>query len=179
MRKSLLAIALLFVVVGAPNAHADPVEWTFSGASATFADPWPVGTDTITGSFIFDTATGNQSDLSITLSGPVFPGTYTLAPPTMDSSLGAVIGYLGSDFVGIVFSDLFTSSSPVPVLDITIYDIATSSTLAYTQADYCTNCVTGEAIPTPVPTMPEPSSLLLLGVSLLGLAPFRRKLFGR
>jgi hypothetical protein len=28
-------------------------------------------------------------------------------------------------------------------------------------------------------TTPEPSSLLLLGTSLLGLAPFRRKLFGR
>jgi hypothetical protein len=26
---------------------------------------------------------------------------------------------------------------------------------------------------------PEPSSLILFGTSLLGLAPFRRKLFGR
>ena len=28
-------------------------------------------------------------------------------------------------------------------------------------------------------TTPEPSSLLLFGTGLLGLAPFRRKLFGR
>ena len=71
---------------------------------------------------MFNTATGNQSDLSITLTGPVFPGTYTLVAPSMDSSLGAVIGYLGSDWVGITFSDLFTSSSPVPRYAITIYD---------------------------------------------------------
>jgi hypothetical protein len=32
---------------------------------------------------------------------------------------------------------------------------------------------------TPVATTPEPSSLILFGTSLLGLAPFRRKLFGR
>jgi PEP-CTERM motif len=32
---------------------------------------------------------------------------------------------------------------------------------------------------TAVTTTPEPSSLLLFGTSLLGLAPFRRKLFGR
>jgi len=30
-----------------------------------------------------------------------------------------------------------------------------------------------------IPTTPEPSSLLLFGTSLLGLVPFRRKLFGR
>jgi hypothetical protein len=34
-------------------------------------------------------------------------------------------------------------------------------------------------VPTATTTTPEPSSLLLFGTSLLGLAPFRRKLFGR
>jgi PEP-CTERM motif len=92
--------------------------------------------------------------------------------------LGAVIGYLGSDWVGITFDELFTSSSPAPLSSITIYDTSTSKVLAYTDTNFCTGCVTGVAVPTAAAT-PEPSSLLLFGTSLLGLLPFRRKLFGR
>jgi hypothetical protein len=178
MRKSLWAIALLFVAIGAPAARAGSVKWTFSGASATFSDPYPAGTDTITGSFLFNSATGYQSHLSITLTGPVFPGTYTLVAPSLDSSLGAVLGYHGANYIGITFVDLFTSLSPDPLYAITIYDTTTSSTIAYTDTNFCTGCVTGFAVPTTAAT-PEPSSLLLFGTSLLGLAPFRRKLFGR
>src|ERR1700683_4428494 len=172
MRKSLWVIVLLFVAVGAPNAHAGSVKWTFSSASATFSDPYPPGTDTITGSFIFNSATMSLSNASITLTGPVFAGTYTEAGPTSISCLCLAIGNFGPDSVGIVFSELFTSSSPVPLLDITISN--GSTTLAYTQTNYCPGCVTGTAVPTSVAATPEPSSLFLFGTSLLGLVPFRR-----
>ncbi len=62
-------------------------------------------------------------------------------------------------------------------------DTGTVTSRAYciTNLDFCS--ATGDGLVTTFGTTtsatPEPSSILLFGTSLLGLAPFRRKLFGR
>lgn len=165
---SIAAGVVVTNIAASALANASPVQWTFSGASATFSYPYPVGTDDITGGFVFDAATDYQSDASITLTGPVFPGTYTLLAPSLDSCLCLATVDLGPDYVGIVFGELFTSSSPVPLQDITIYDTATSSTVAYSSLTFGAGYVTGVVVPTPVAT-PEPTNLALLLCGALGL----------
>ena len=172
---ALAGVTAVYLAMPVP-AQATLMNYTFSGASGTFSFPYPVGTDTISGSFSFDPTAGGpppgeESNVSITLTGPVFAGTYTQVAATSDTFLDFLSASNSPYSIGITFADFF-GSSPDPLVDISIYDSATSTEVAYTQASYGPNYVTGDAVPAAVP---EPGTLALLGSALAGLGVIRRR----
>jgi hypothetical protein len=79
----------------------------------------------------------------------------------------------------------FTVSGPNPN-GYTDYDFLLKATSRNTELEFGGQNINGfynlddvSVVPTALTATPEPSSLLLFGTSLLGLAPFRRKLFGK
>jgi hypothetical protein len=153
MQKSLWTIALLFVAIGAP-AHAGSIKYTATFACATC------------------------SLLPSVINNPVsFPSPYNLDVEWDGATF--VFALKSSDAPGDFWSWFADSSGTFVVF--TLVDNATIDgyTLLAPISSFQTRS-SGKLTFTPVTSAtPEPSSLLLFGTSLLALAPFRRKLFGR
>ena len=153
MRKSLWVIlTLLLASIAAPNARAGRIKYTFTGAGK-----W-------TGSyFTYVSTTGYLS----------FGATVT---PT--TGIVELFGMDPTTLTSIQFSDPMNIFGNVSfdflAAETGTYDIGASGTYKF----YDGNSLQGSLVISNTATR-EPSSLLLFGTSLLGLMPFRRKLFGR
>jgi hypothetical protein len=157
MRKSLwtIPILLLFVAIGAPAAHAGSTKY-----NATFA------------------CVPACSLLPVVTNNPVsFPSPYDLGVNWDGAAFFFVLN--SGDAPGNLWAWTALSSDDTAVFQ--LFDLSTDD--AYLQnatVSSSFNSLNGNLTFKPVVnSTPEPSSLLLFGTSLLGLVPFRRKLFGR
>jgi hypothetical protein len=81
-----MVLALAAASFAAPTlGHATPIDYTVSGTTDLAGDG---KTETITGSFTFDTATDVETNVSIKLSGgnAIFDGTYDQIAPFTSAS---------------------------------------------------------------------------------------------
>ena len=160
MRKSLwIMLAALFVAIGAPATHAGPIKY-----SATFNCP----------------STAPLCDGST----PTAPAVSFPSPSLMVTWFGIPFDLVlvsadapGDTYTWFAINEPMINDAAFGVSDLTTgFGITVNAPACITCGE--ANIVGGTLVFTPV-TTPEPSSLLLFGTSLLGLAPFRRKLFGR
>jgi hypothetical protein len=157
MRKSSwIILALLLVAIGAPNARAGSIKYTFTGAGK-----W-TGTH-----FTYVSTTGYLSYGATVTPTDGLAVLFGMNPTTLTSiqffSSTAIFGNPGG-------YDFLAEETPAyNIGELGIYKFYNS---------YDGDTFQGSLVISSTAT-PEPSSLLLFGTSLLGLAPFRRKLFGR
>ncbi len=158
MRKSLWVIlTLLLASIAAPNAHAGSITYFFTGAGK-----W-TGTH-----FTYVSTTGYLSYGETVTPTDGLAVLFGMDPTVLTSiefySSSAIFGEPnGHDFLA--------SESGT-------YNIDALGTYKFYNT-YDGDTYQGKLVISSVAATPEPSSLLLFGTSLLGLAPFRRKLFGR
>jgi PEP-CTERM motif len=187
-RGTITALILMVVAAIAPTVSADDVTWTLS--PTTFSDG-----GTISGSFVFDAdASGfgvSSIDIVTTAGTLLTTGAIyeSLNPVDPGSDPGAADGFLilvanpsdlvGSPLLELIFGSPLTDSGGV------ISGSATEGTCTEEVAGTCvaagdTYRETGDAAViltgTPLVSTPEPSSLLLLGIGILGLVAIKRKM---
>jgi len=155
-----LGIAAIAVLFGpARPASATPITYTFSNASAVFGGV----TETITGGFTFDIATGYESDVFITLTGQSGVSTYTetlmgYVGNTNEISAAGVNGALTIYFAG----PLSSATDNLQLVGQGATAFGPVSSFASSPAGSVTSAV------------PEPSAVMLLSAGLLGLGLLRR-----
>jgi len=156
----LAAACVVLPLVGlAPSAVATPITYSFLGASAVFGG----ATETITGGFTFDVATGFETNVSITLSGPsAFSGTYTAAS----------LGYAGNvneiSAQGINAALTIYFASPLSSATDNLSFVGTANS-PFGATVVVASSPTGSVSP-----VPEPSAVALLAIGLLGIGVVRR-----
>jgi hypothetical protein len=183
MRKSFWLIGLAIMALGAPNARAgSELNYSFSFTNTKGNVP--------------GTVTGEILGLTNNATGPAAKVLIISFPAGLDSVFGPApinatlwVDQFENSFTvvdGVVTSGAFWAEGSNPEeLGSSLYINAGIGPYNYLNLDNNLNQVWGanglaaaNIQPLSV-TTPEPSSLLLFGTSLLGLAPFRRKLFGR
>jgi hypothetical protein len=155
-KSSWIILALLLVAIGAPNARAGSIKYTFTGAGK-----W-TGTH-----FTYVSTTGYLSYGATVTPTDGLAVLFGMNPTTLTSiqffSSTAIFGNPGG-------YDFLAEETPT-------YNIGKLGIYKFYNS-YDGDTFQGSLVISSTAT-PEPSSLLLFGTSLLGLAPFRRKLFGR
>jgi hypothetical protein len=157
MRKSSwIILALLLVAIGAPNARAGSIKYTFTGAGKWTGTHF---TYVSTAGYLSYGETVVPTDGLAVLFGmdPTVLTSIQFVSPTV------ILGSGGYDFLA---AETGTYNIGAPG----IYKFYNS---------YDGDTFQGSLVISNSTTTPEPSSLLLFGTGLLGLAPIRRKLFGR
>ena len=193
MPKSLLIFTLLCVASAAPLARADSV------ANYTITFTTSTGTPPASGSFTYDSTAPQFSNFFVSWDGITFNLTASANHPFTNAS-----GCSGESSTAAYSFELLSQTVPgcpsSPVYDWAAEYITTSPAHTYFSFNLFTSpgadqiyqnlappppgsVVVGQGfawtITPAVTSTPEPSSLFLLATTLLGLAPFLRKLFGR
>ena len=143
------------------SASASPITYDLVGVTAKFANN--TETDVFSGTFTLDPSTFGLSAVSITVSGPVSPGSYTIPAALLNPF---------NEFQ-IEFSDSFGSTWNMSFFDI-FADASNPLQAVFNPAlTDQTNGVTGEAVPeTPLPAA---LPLFATGLGAMGLLGWRRK----
>src|ERR1700722_1359770 len=159
MRKSSwIILALVLAAIGAPNARAGSIKYSFTGAGK-----W-------TGSYFTYVSTTGYLSYGATIT----PATRIVDVFGMDpNTLTSIQFYDSMNIFG--FGDI---TYDFLALESGTYDIGAVGTYKFFNSSGG-DTYQGELVISSVGATPEPSSLFLFCTSLLGLAPFRRKLFGQ
>jgi hypothetical protein len=168
--KNVWVVALLSLLSVTPAA-ASPILYDFVPGSSLTDNLG--NTETITGSFYYDSTDDTLTDASIILSGPApFAGTYASTTPAFflnDPETGVETWHVGpsSAYLSIDFSNstLATGTASLVVPPSAYCVIITNNTCSDTYVS-----VTGG-----VSDVPEPTTLALFGGGLLGLRLIRRR----
>jgi len=146
-----LAVAATAYLATPTPAAATPITYTLSPSVAV-----PSLSDTITGTFIYDPTSNELLNIDVTVTGSYDPGTYNVIPNEHPST-SPVYATDFVDSLALYFQNPLSASTD-PVTQVQFY---------LNQAIFTTNLVTsGSAIPQTTPSVPEPSSLALLGGAL-------------
>jgi len=174
MRKRLALFILFAAVAFAPALHAGSITRNCTKEIDPNADPpLSIVSGSISNGEVF--SPGSLIDV-LTFNLPVntFSGEISLLNP---SSMQIPPSASSFDATGTILTISWVSLTAPGTYHLKLTDFSCGSP---------TNCGTSMIDPYTVSfqiqgatTTPEPSSLLLFGTCLLGLAPFRRKLFGR
>jgi len=168
MKTLLIAVAAAAAILAAPpRANASPIDYTFSGASITFDGS---GTDTITGSFVYDSSLPSQqlSSVNITVSGPVYPSVSSQSFCTPCAPNQIYFGLPGGipDYVMDFGSNLNGAAA-----SLTFGSFYSNSTLQLFQSSN----VSGSVLPIPSTPLPTALPLFASGLGALGVLGWRRK----
>jgi PEP-CTERM motif len=199
MRKFLwfISIVLLFAAIGAPASHAGSITYKVSDTATGIIGGTSFADAPMTITFV-----GNTSNVISYIPGilvnQVGTGTVTIGGIGTFLFTDAMESFVNQNTSGAGISDVTIGAKDI--LDTlnsafgtygltTAVGPLTGPSRAYINASFTTNngvlILSGVGpdstftATTSTSATPEPSSLLLFGTSLLGLAPFRRKLFGR
>jgi hypothetical protein len=176
---SSITVLVLLVLAGlVPTASASPVTWDLSGV--TFASG-----GSASGSFVYDALTNTYSSINIIVSGAAFgfgDGTYTILDPGFGSSgieivtvPGAVGNFSGTSVLALDFASSLTDAGGTIALVPGVHGIQQCLDAACI-VSFTVEAVSAGSVTTSLTSVPEPSSLLLLGSGLLGLMSRRKRL---
>jgi hypothetical protein len=166
-----IVLALLIILSMSSVASAGDITWKLSAITSDGATAY--------GSLVYNANTGLYSSINVvTLAGTAFPGSnYTVVDNPFFGPAQVVIMannslLAGTPVLDILFENPLTNGGGVD--DFLAYEGICNVGCTAFYGDEPIRYLEGS-----VSATPEPSSLLLFGTSLLGLAPLRRKLFGR
>lgn len=174
------ALAILTLVLLPLSAQATPILWTINGM--TFDDG-----GTGSGSFIYDADTNTYSNINITTTvGSVLPGDTYLYPDLLYALSQApdyfmALDATGADLTG--FSFLTTVFSPSALTNAGITTSITGGTegtcgnpdCSILEVEASFRNVTGGRVTADIVTVPEPETIALFGLGLLGLGLASRR----
>ena len=161
--KGLALIGALAAFAGV--AHASTITYNLEGATATyFSDPGTI-TGTVTIDITTDLVTAEDLTFNEAISSdPVFTNPFSGAI----SSAEAYSYSVGSNYTETLYLEYYTSNIGIGDLDLDYSDLDLGGTYS---------AFASGATLDPVSATPEPSSFLLLGTGILGIAGFARRRF--
>lgn len=168
--RMLLTVASMVMLVSASAAIASTITYQFSDASANFGI---YGTDTITGTFTYNTTTNTVLAANIAVTGLFDPGHYTTDPSATPSSIFAYNTPSHSDAIQITFVNNLGSSSD-PLTNVSFYYPPFGST-DYLASAFAGGTVTPSPSATPLPTALPLFASGLAGVGLFGWIRRRKR----
>ena len=153
---------------GSGGAHAIPasgISVTPSGVGFEFTAPWNVGPNEELDSAISYTASGNLSDLILSMGGFFFTGGGSASVAETTNVPGVDVAVFSNAFGTRSFDSI--SFAPVSSISV-IKDIAVNGHNGSTAVSVVFNQFNGSGTP-------EPASMFLMGTGLVGLALFMRR----